>query len=65
MSAMAAPVVRTGKITIGVVSIAGPRVRLTEKKMLQFAPPLLDAAAEIAASSKASMHFKDRPLGRS
>ena len=65
MTAMGAPILRQRKLAIGVVSIAGPRVRLTEKKMLALAPALLDATAEIAASSKASAHFKDRPLGRS
>ena len=65
MSAMAAPVLGKGNIAIGVISIAGPKVRLTEKRMLQLGPALLDAAAELAASSKASMHFKDQPLGRS
>jgi IclR family transcriptional regulator, acetate operon repressor len=64
MSAMAAPVLR-GKATLGVISIAGPRVRLTEARMLELGPSLLDAAAELAAASHASTHFKDRPLGRS
>lgn len=65
MTAMAAPVMRKGRSAIGVISIAGPRVRLTEKRMLQIGPALLKAAGELAASSKASMHFMDRPLGRS
>jgi IclR family transcriptional regulator, acetate operon repressor len=63
MTAMAAPVMR-GKNAIGVISIAGPRVRLTEDRMLKLGPALLDAAAELAASSSASMHFKEHPLGR-
>jgi IclR family acetate operon transcriptional repressor len=63
MTAMAAPVMR-GKNAIGVISIAGPRVRLTEEKMLLLGPALLDAAAELAASSNASAHFKDQRLGR-
>src|ERR1700720_4567429 len=45
MTAMAAPVVR-GKSTLGVISIAGPRDRLTEAKMLQLGPALLDVATE-------------------
>jgi IclR family transcriptional regulator, acetate operon repressor len=65
MTAMAAPVLHRDKSVIGVISIAGPRVRLTEKRMLDLGPALLDASAELAASSTASMHFKDRPLGRS
>lgn len=64
MSAMAAPVMR-GKSALGVISIAGPRVRLTEARMTQLGPLLLAAASELAASSRASMHFKERPLGRS
>ena len=63
MTAMAAPVLR-GKSAIGVISIAGPRVRLTEERMLKLGPALLDAAAELAASSSASAHFKDARLGR-
>jgi IclR family transcriptional regulator, acetate operon repressor len=63
MTAMAAPV-RRGKTAIGVISIAGPRVRLTEARMLALGPALLDTAAELAASSGASMHFRDHPLGR-
>jgi IclR family transcriptional regulator, acetate operon repressor len=65
MTAMAAPVVRKDNLAIGVISIAGPKVRLTEKRMTKLGPALLEAAAELAASSKASMHFRDRPLGRS
>jgi DNA-binding IclR family transcriptional regulator len=64
MSAVAAPVVPDAKPAIGVISIAGPRVRLTEHKMLQMGPLLIEAAGELAALSKASIHFKDAPLGR-
>ena len=56
------PVLRDRKTAIGVISIAGPRVRLNEAKMLQLGPALLDAAAELGASSAASTHFKQRPL---
>jgi DNA-binding IclR family transcriptional regulator len=63
MTAMAAPVMR-GTTAIGVISIAGPRVRLTEERMLLLGPALLDAAAELAASSNASAQFKDQRLGR-
>ena len=63
MTAMAAPVMR-GKTALGVISIAGPRVRLTEERMLQLGPALLDAAGELAMASKASMHFKAQRLGR-
>ena len=60
MSAMAAPVrSRTGE-TIGVVTIAGPLVRLTEARMEQLAEPLLACAAEIEAASGASTLFRKR-----
>jgi DNA-binding IclR family transcriptional regulator len=62
MTAMAAPVMR-GATAIGVISIAGPRVRLTEERMLLLGPALLDAAAELAASVT-SAHFKEQRLGR-
>jgi IclR family acetate operon transcriptional repressor len=62
MSAMAAPVQRDRHTAIGVISIAGPRVRLNEERMLQLGPALLDAAAELGSASAASMHFKQRPL---
>jgi DNA-binding IclR family transcriptional regulator len=60
MSAMAAPVrARTGE-TIGVVTIAGPLVRLTEARMEQLAEPLMACAAEIEAASGASTLFRKR-----
>ena len=61
MTAMAAPVRRPDKAVIGVVSIAGPRARLTTKRMQQLGPALLDAAAEIGAASVASTLFRNRP----
>jgi len=65
MAALAAPVRRDAKTAVGVISIAGPMVRLTEKRMEELGPALLDAASELAATSRGSMHFKDSPLGRS
>ena len=60
MSAMAAPVrSRTGQ-TIGVVTIAGPLVRLTELRMEALADALLKCAEEIEAASGASTMFKKR-----
>jgi IclR family acetate operon transcriptional repressor len=60
MSAMAAPVrARTGE-TIGVVTIAGPLVRLTEARMEQLAEALLACAGEIEAASGASSLFRKR-----
>ncbi|MEP6876174.1 MAG: IclR family transcriptional regulator [Burkholderiales bacterium] len=62
MTAMAAPVIKRGQDAIGVISIAGPRVRLTVERMLELGPHLLAAAAELAASSSASAHFKKQPF---
>ena len=62
MTAMAAPVFRRGQAAIGVISIAGPRVRLTTERMLELGPHLLATAAELAASSSASAHFRKQPL---
>lgn len=64
MTAMAAPVQRKNEAAIGVISIAGPLVRLTEERMLSLGPDLLAAAAELALASTASPLFskanKDR-----
>ena len=57
MTAMAAPVLRRGYPAIGVISIAGPLVRLNEKRMASLGPTLLAAAAELAAASHASPLF--------
>jgi DNA-binding IclR family transcriptional regulator len=59
MTAMAAPVMSpTG--AIGVVTIAGPLVRLTEARMEELSEALLDTAEEIRAASGASAMFKKR-----
>lgn len=57
MTAMAAPVQRRGHPAIGVISIAGPLVRLSEKRMQELAPALLSAASELAVASVASTLF--------
>lgn len=55
MNACAAPVrsTATGEVT-GTVVIAGPNVRLTEARMLELGPLLLDAARELAMAVSAS-----------
>lgn len=63
MSAMAAPVLRR-KEAIGVISIAGPRLRLTVERMHELAPSLLAAAAELGPISNASSLFGRPPLGK-
>ena len=64
MSAMAAPVMR-GREAIGVISIAGPRQRLTVARMQALAPALLAATAELGPISRASTLFGRPPLGKS
>jgi IclR family transcriptional regulator, acetate operon repressor len=61
MTAMAAPVMRKGDPAIGVISIAGPLVRLSEERMLALGPELLAAAAELAVASSASPMFRKQP----
>ena len=54
---MATPIRRDGRTPVGVLSIAGPSVRLTEARMGEIAPLLLDAAREIALASATSPLF--------
>jgi DNA-binding IclR family transcriptional regulator len=63
MSSMAAPVQRAGERASGVVVIAGPSSRLTLPRMLQFGPPLLAAADELAATGHASPLLKGANVG--
>ena len=63
LSAMAAPVQRKGEQATGVVIIAGPSIRLTEERMLQFGPELLRIASELALASNASPLLKSANLG--
>src|SRR5580765_8144585 len=57
MSAMSAPVISRG-VALGVVTIAGPLVRLTEERMADLGEPLMATAAEIAGLSAASSLFR-------
>ncbi len=63
MTAMAAPVLRRGE-AIGVISIAGPRIRLTAARMQSLAPALLAATAELGPMSRASTLLGRPPLGK-
>ena len=63
MTAMAAPVMRGGE-AIGVISVAGPRTRLTPARMQTLAPALLAATAELGPISRASTLFGRPPLGK-
>jgi IclR family acetate operon transcriptional repressor len=57
MSAIAAPVRHRDLATIGVISIAGPAIRLDEKRMMTLGPALLRAATELSAARHASPLF--------
>jgi IclR family acetate operon transcriptional repressor len=63
MSSMAAPVQGVGEPARGVIIIAGPSMRLTEDRMLQFAEPLRDAAKELAQATNASPMLRSANLG--
>ncbi len=57
MASMSAAVRVRGN-TLGVVTIAGPAVRLTEERMQALAPALLHTADEVANASPASQIFR-------
>lgn len=58
MSAMAAVVRKRDGEVIGVITIAGPLIRLTEKRMMSLGPALLRTAADVGAASSLSPLFK-------
>jgi IclR family acetate operon transcriptional repressor len=60
MSAMSAPVRGAGGLVIGVVTIAGPVIRLTDERMLALGPTLVQAADGIGQASGGSALFKKR-----
>ena len=60
MTAMAAPVLDAGGTAIGVVTIAGPLIRLTPQRMEALGPALLQTAEDVARASGASALFKKR-----
>jgi IclR family transcriptional regulator, acetate operon repressor len=59
MASMAAPVVYRGS-TLGVVTIAGPMVRLTEEHMVALGDALRHTAGEVASLSASSTLFRKR-----
>ena len=63
MSSMAAPVQRRGEPATGVIVVAGPSVRLTEARMLQFGPELMEVAAEMAVAGNASPLMQAANIG--
>ncbi len=66
-SAMAAAIRhRSGQRVIGVVSVAGPSVRLTEKRMHELAPRMLTTADELEDACEGSEYLSQasRSIGR-
>jgi IclR family acetate operon transcriptional repressor len=63
MAALAAPV-RRRNTTVAVLSIAGPRTRLTAERLRELGPALLEAAAQLGPISSASALFGRPPLGK-
>jgi DNA-binding IclR family transcriptional regulator len=61
MTAMAAPVRRRSDAAIGVITIAGPLLRLSPERMTQYGPPLVEAANELAAAIAWSPLTSQRP----
>lgn len=65
MAGMAAPVRRSsGEEARGVVSIAGPTIRLSEERLHAFRDPLLEASAELATLAFGSSTLMRARLGR-
>lgn len=60
MTAMAAPLLGEERKVLGVITVAGPSVRLTEERMLGYGPELLRTAREVVSLSGASTMFKRR-----
>jgi DNA-binding IclR family transcriptional regulator len=63
LSAMAAPVRLGNRRPIGVITIAGPTVRFTEKRMHALAPELLSLCDQMAAASGTSPFFQGAHSG--
>ena len=63
MSAMAAPIKRADAPATGVILIAGPSSRLTQKRMAQYGPALLGAADELALAGNSSPLLKTANVG--
>jgi IclR family transcriptional regulator, acetate operon repressor len=64
MTAMAAPACERGKPALGVISIAGPRARLSVERMQTLAPALLQAGADLAVTRGVSVLCGRLALGK-
>jgi IclR family transcriptional regulator, acetate operon repressor len=65
LASMAVPIRRRGEAPVGIVSVAGPSVRMTPERCAKLAPALLAAADELASASATSPLFVARRLLRS
>ena len=63
MSAVAVPVVRRSRC-VGVISLAGPKERLTAAKIHQYSTVLIEAASELAKLSNMAGFPSRPPLGK-
>ncbi len=62
LASMAVPVQRNNEIPVGILSIAGPTVRLPQERFQAFLPLLRTAAHEIAVASASSPLFASRRI---
>jgi IclR family transcriptional regulator, acetate operon repressor len=62
LASMAVPILRKGDAAVGVVSVAGPSVRLPAARFEALFPRVSEAAAELAAASVSSPLFMSRRL---
>jgi DNA-binding IclR family transcriptional regulator len=58
LASISTTIMASGRGAVGLLAMSGPSVRLTEEKMLKWAPHLLASAAEIAQASAASPLFQ-------
>jgi len=62
LASIAVPLRRAGESPVGILSIAGPSVRLTAERMRALLPSLKEAAREIAVASTTSPLFASRRM---
>jgi IclR family transcriptional regulator, acetate operon repressor len=62
LASMAVPVSRHNESPVGILSVAGPSVRLPPERFAAFLPNLRKAAQEIASASASSPLFASRRL---
>jgi DNA-binding IclR family transcriptional regulator len=65
LASMAVPIRRKGEAPVGIVSVAGPTVRLSPERFAAIAPIVFAAADELASASATSPLFVSRRLLRS